>query len=176
VLATTSVSFNRQRLAGDWEETWRLIQAQFADRLVSRIPDAIVYADRGIRLWNQVASRIFGFAEAEAVGRSLDITIPAGLRERHWQGFRATMSTGRSGYGDGQVRSSWSPMSWRASSPSATAASSSMPRPRRRSPWVIPSGSSPNVQTRSRNFEASNRVRCGLFAGGRWIRTFGSAR
>src|SRR6266404_6755521 len=81
--------------------------AQFADRLVSGISDAVVYADAEgvIRRWNRGASRIFGFAEAEAIGRSLDIIIPAGLRERHWQGFRATMRTGRSRYGDGQVLS-----------------------------------------------------------------------
>jgi PAS domain S-box-containing protein len=81
--------------------------AQFADRLVSGISDAIVYADAEglIRLWNHGASRIFGFAEAEALGRSLDIIIPAALRERHWQGFRATMRTGQSRYGDGQVLS-----------------------------------------------------------------------
>jgi PAS domain S-box-containing protein len=79
--------------------------AQFADRLVSGISDAIVYADvEGvIRLWNPGAARIFGFSEAEALGRSLDMIIPAGLRERHWQGFRNTMRTGRSRYGDGQV-------------------------------------------------------------------------
>ena len=81
--------------------------AQFADRLVFGISDAIVYADAEglIRLWNHGASRIFGFAEAEALGRSLDIIIPAALRERHWQGFRATMRTGQSRYGDGQVLS-----------------------------------------------------------------------
>jgi PAS domain S-box-containing protein len=80
---------------------------QFADRLVSGISDAIVYADAEgvIRLWNQAAARIFGFAEVEALGRSLDIIIPSGLRERHWQGFRATMRTGQSRYGDGQVLS-----------------------------------------------------------------------
>src|ERR1700756_4178529 len=81
--------------------------AQFADRLVPGISDAIVYADAEgvIRLWNRGASRIFGFTEAEALGHSLDVIIPAGLRERHWQGFRATMQTGRSRYGDGQVLS-----------------------------------------------------------------------
>jgi PAS domain S-box-containing protein len=81
--------------------------ARFADRLVSGIADAIVYADADgvIRLWNPGASRIFGFAEGEALGRSLDIIIPAGLRERHWQGFGTTIRTGRSRYGDGQVLS-----------------------------------------------------------------------
>ena len=69
--------------------------------------DAIVYADAEgvIRLWNRGAARIFGFAEIEALGRSLDIIIPAGLRERHWQGFRATMRTGQSRYGDGHILS-----------------------------------------------------------------------
>jgi PAS domain S-box-containing protein len=81
--------------------------AQFADRLVSGISDAIVYADAEgvIRLWNPGAARIFVFSEAEALGRSLDMIIPAGLRDRHWQDFRATIRTGRSRYGDGQVLS-----------------------------------------------------------------------
>ena len=81
--------------------------AQFADRLVSGMSDAIVYADAEgvIRVWNRGATRVFGFAEAEAVGRSLDIIIPENLRERHWQGYRATMRTGQSRYGDGQILS-----------------------------------------------------------------------
>ena len=84
-----------------------LYPADFADRLVSGMSDAIVYADAEgvIRLWNRGATRIFGFAETEAVGRSLDIVIPENLRERHWQGYRATMRTGQSRYGDGQVLS-----------------------------------------------------------------------
>ena len=79
--------------------------AHFAERLVSGMSDAIVYADAEavIRVWN--ATRVFGFAEAEAVGRSLDIIIPENLRERHWQGYRATMRTGQSRYGDGQILS-----------------------------------------------------------------------
>jgi PAS domain S-box-containing protein len=81
--------------------------AQFADRLVSGMPDAIVYADAEgvIRRWNRGATRIFGFAETEALGRSLDIIIPENLRERHWQGYRATMRTGETRYGDGQILS-----------------------------------------------------------------------
>jgi len=69
--------------------------------------DAIVYADAEglIRVWNPGATRVFGFAEAEAVGRSLDIIIPENLRERHWQGYRDTMRTGQSRYGDGQILS-----------------------------------------------------------------------
>jgi len=58
-----------------------------------------------IRRWNRGATRIFGFAKAEALGRSLDIIIPENLRERHWQGYRATMRTGQTRYGDGQILS-----------------------------------------------------------------------
>lgn len=85
----------------------QLEPTQFAERLVSGMPDAIVYADAEgvIRLWNRGAARIFGFAEEEALGRSLDIIIPERLRERHWHGFRETMRTGESRYGDGQILS-----------------------------------------------------------------------
>jgi PAS domain S-box-containing protein len=71
------------------------------------LSDAIVYADAEgvIRVWNRGATRIFGFAEAEALGHSLDIIIPENLRERHWQGYRTTMRTGQSRYGDGQILS-----------------------------------------------------------------------
>lgn len=81
--------------------------AKFAERLVSGMADAIIYADAEgvIRLWNRGAARIFGFAEEETLGRSLEIIIPEGLRERHWQGYRATMRTGQSRYGDGQILS-----------------------------------------------------------------------
>jgi PAS domain S-box-containing protein len=69
--------------------------------------DALVYADAdgAIRVWNRGAVRIFGFTEAEAVGQSLDIIIPANLRERHWHGYRETMRTGQTRYGDGQILS-----------------------------------------------------------------------
>ena len=81
--------------------------AHFAEGLVSGMSDAIIYADAEgiIRVWNRGATRIFGFAESEAVGRSLDIIIPENLRERHWRGYRATMHTGQSRYGDGQILS-----------------------------------------------------------------------
>ena len=79
----------------------------FADRLITGMSDAIVYADADgvIRRWNRGAARIFGFTEAEAIGRSLDLIIPENLRSRHWEGYRATMRTGQSRYGDGQLLS-----------------------------------------------------------------------
>jgi PAS domain S-box-containing protein len=68
-------------------------------------PDAIVYADAEgvIRFWNRGAERIFGFAAAEAVGSSLDIIVPESLRARHWQGYGATMRTGNTRYGAGEI-------------------------------------------------------------------------
>ena len=84
-----------------------LYPAEFAEHLVSGMSDAVIYADAEgvIRVWNLGAIRIFGFTEAEALGRSLDLIIPENLRERHWQGYRTTMRTGQSRYGDGQILS-----------------------------------------------------------------------
>lgn len=74
--------------------------------LVTR-SDAIIAADREgiIRFWNPGAERIFGYADVEAIGRSLDLVIPQRLRQRHWDGFRRTMETGHSRYGEGDVLS-----------------------------------------------------------------------
>ena len=75
----------------------------FADRLIAGMSDAIVYADvEGvIRRWNGGATRIFGFTDTEALGQSLDIIIPESLRARHWHGYRTTIQTGQSRYGEG---------------------------------------------------------------------------
>jgi len=80
---------------------------QFATALLRDMSDAVVYADRKgvIGFWNAGATRIFGFTDAEALGQSLDMIIPANLRERHWDGFRATMHTGQSRYGAGDLLS-----------------------------------------------------------------------
>jgi PAS domain S-box-containing protein len=81
------------------------LRARIADAVLDGASDAIVAADAEgiIRFWNPGAVRIFGFTEAEAVGRSLDIIIPERLRARHWEGYAATMRTGRSRYGEGDV-------------------------------------------------------------------------
>jgi PAS domain S-box-containing protein len=42
---------------------------------------------------------MFGRSADEAVGASLDVVVPEGLRERHWDGFRHTMATGETKYG-----------------------------------------------------------------------------
>jgi PAS domain S-box-containing protein len=78
---------------------------RFCRELVTRAADAVIYADNEgvIRFWNPAATRIFGFTEAEAVGQSLDLIIPQNLRQRHWQGFDATMRSGESRYGAGDI-------------------------------------------------------------------------
>lgn len=78
-----------------------------AQSILAARSDAIIAADRDgiIRFWNPGAERIFGYPYVEALGRSLDLIIPERLRQRHWDGFRATMTTGTSRYGDGDVLS-----------------------------------------------------------------------
>ena len=80
---------------------------QVAAAVLAARADAIIAADRDgiIRVWNPGAERIFGHTAAEAVGRSLDLIIPERLRQRHWDGYRHTMATGESRYGDGDLLS-----------------------------------------------------------------------
>jgi len=79
--------------------------ARFAIALLTSMPDAVVYSDfeGRIQFWNMGAETIFGFTAAEAVGQSLDIIIPEGLRKRHWDGYEATMRTGVTRYGAGDL-------------------------------------------------------------------------
>jgi PAS domain S-box-containing protein len=81
------------------------LPAGFAERLVADCPDAVIYADAGghIRLWNAAATRIFGFAESEAVGKRLDMIIPERLRGRHWEGYDKVMGGAESRYGEGAI-------------------------------------------------------------------------
>lgn len=78
---------------------------RFSRTLVREAPDAIIYADADgiIRFWNRGAERVFGFAEAEALGQSLDIIVPESLRARHWAGYTATMQSGSTRYGAGET-------------------------------------------------------------------------
>jgi PAS domain S-box-containing protein len=77
----------------------------FATTLVRDGADAVVYADAAgaIRFWNKAATRIFGYAEAEALGASLDLIIPERLRARHWQGYREVMAGRESRYAEGAL-------------------------------------------------------------------------
>lgn len=70
-------------------------------RIVEEAQDAIIFADRDgvIRLWNSGAEALFGYRAPEALGQTLDLIIPRGLRARHWQGYRRVMATGVTRYG-----------------------------------------------------------------------------
>ena len=78
-----------------------------ADAIVAAAAEAVIASDSDgiIRIWNPGAARIFGYTEAEALGQSLDIITPERLRARHWDGYRKTMATGQSRYGEGALLS-----------------------------------------------------------------------
>jgi PAS domain S-box-containing protein len=61
-------------------------------------------AQGAITLWNQAAERIFGYTEAEALGKSLDLIVPERQRGRHWDGYQKTMDTGITKYGADLLR------------------------------------------------------------------------
>jgi PAS domain S-box-containing protein len=75
-------------------------------QLVEVIGDAVVVCDPqgAITYWNAAATRMFGFTEADALGKSLDIIIPERQRQRHWDGYRKTMETGITRYGNDVLR------------------------------------------------------------------------
>jgi PAS domain S-box-containing protein len=76
-----------------------------AERLLDGSPDAILICDPvgTVRYWNAAAERIFGFAATEALGVSMNLIIPDRLRARHWAAWEATMRTGITRYGGGQL-------------------------------------------------------------------------
>ena len=75
-------------------------------QLVAAIGDAVIAsdADGAITLWNPGAEQIFGYAEAEALGKSLDLIVPERLRARHWEGYNKSMATGTTKYGNDLLR------------------------------------------------------------------------
>lgn len=76
------------------------------EKLVQAMGDAVVVVDvkGAIVSWNPAATRIFGFTEEEALGRSLDIIIPERQRGRHWEGYDKTVATGVTRYGSSLLR------------------------------------------------------------------------
>ena len=75
-------------------------------QLIEAVGDAIVVCDASgaITLWNPAAERMFGFAENEVLGQSLDLIIPERQRQRHWDGYHKTMDTGQTRYGSDVLR------------------------------------------------------------------------
>jgi PAS domain S-box-containing protein len=74
-------------------------------RILDGSPDAILICDHSgtVRYWNASAERVFGFRVTEALGVSMNLIIPERLRARHWAGWEATMRTGVTRYGEGQL-------------------------------------------------------------------------
>ena len=72
--------------------------------IVEQSPDAMIVADAqgAIVLWNRSAETIFGYADAEVLGKSLDVIIPERLRAAHWAAFEKSLETGSTKYA-GQV-------------------------------------------------------------------------
>jgi len=75
-------------------------------QLLTAIGDGVVVADADgkIIFWNPGAERIFGFAESEAIGQTLDLIVPERQRQRHWEGYDKTMQTGQTRYGNDLLR------------------------------------------------------------------------
>lgn len=71
--------------------------SQLARLILEQTTDALIYADTqgNIQCWNQASCQLFGFSKQEAVGQSLDIIIPKHLRDAHWRGFNAAISSGK---------------------------------------------------------------------------------
>jgi PAS domain S-box-containing protein len=47
-----------------------------------------------ILFWSAGAEKAFGHTAAAAVGRTLDLIVPAEYREAHWNGFRRAIASG----------------------------------------------------------------------------------
>lgn len=71
------------------------------EQLLVATGDAIVVTDRHekITVWNPAATRIFGYTESEAVGKTLDLIVPQRQRDRHSEGYAKSMQTGTTRYG-----------------------------------------------------------------------------
>src|SRR5690348_12684953 len=77
------------------------LNQDFFRLLVEQAPDAIIFADLDgmIRVWNESAAALFGYAPDEAIGRSLDLIIPEHLRLAHWEGFHQAIDRGQTKLG-----------------------------------------------------------------------------
>lgn len=66
------------------------------ERMALDAGDALIYIDAQgvIRVWNAMAAALFGFSSEQALGQSVDLIIPAHLREAHWRGFHRAMASG----------------------------------------------------------------------------------
>ncbi|HWG47901.1 MAG TPA: PAS domain S-box protein [Gemmataceae bacterium] len=89
------------------------LNQEFFRLLVEQSPDAIIFADREgtIRVWNESAAALFGYAPDEAIGRSLDLIIPEHLRRAHWEGFHQAIARGQTKLGRQALKTRATPKS-----------------------------------------------------------------
>ena len=68
------------------------LDRKIAEVILYGCMDAVVGTDLDgkISFCNPAATRIFGFAEDDALGRSLDLIIPPAMRARHWSGYHGS--------------------------------------------------------------------------------------
>jgi PAS domain S-box-containing protein len=80
--------------------TFERLSDELLASLVENADDAVIVADASgaIRYWNSASEAMFGHTRDEALGASLDIIIPAKLRDRHWEGYGRVMATGQTHY------------------------------------------------------------------------------
>lgn len=99
---TNETGTDRQARADVTLEPGRALSEPMLARLVGELADAVIVADPSgtIVFWNAAATRVFGFSRDEAIGAALDLIIPERLRARHDAGYRETMRTGHTKYGD----------------------------------------------------------------------------
>ena len=71
------------------------------NQLLDCVGDAVIVADahEKIVLWNTAATRIFGYSEEEALGKTLDLIVPERQRQKHNEGYSKSMETGTTRYG-----------------------------------------------------------------------------
>jgi PAS domain S-box-containing protein len=63
---------------------------------LEQMQEAVVIVDREGRVifWNAAATRLFGFDEAEAMGRGLEAIVPERMWAAHDAGFRRALASG----------------------------------------------------------------------------------
>jgi sigma-B regulation protein RsbU (phosphoserine phosphatase) len=79
------------------EDRLRESEEQFRT-VVQSAHDAIISIDGNGRVifWNRAAEKIFGYSAREVTGKPVSIIMPERFRERHNQGIRRIVSTGKS--------------------------------------------------------------------------------
>jgi PAS domain-containing protein len=62
----------------------------------SLMEHGIVMASKDGRIvhWSEGASELFGYSEADVIGRPVDLIVPEDLRAKHWEGFHRAMGGG----------------------------------------------------------------------------------